>query len=373
MWGGFIWDARLRERGLVVGVTDFPGGSVQPPDSLTLTLGGQLRGWALALREFALVVSPHPSPRWVGRRTVSGPGEITELLLQWGNGDPSAADRLFPLVYEELRRIARGQLRLRPPNPTLGATELVHETYLKLVDQSRVATRDRGHFFALAAKAMRHILVDRARRRTAAKRGGDDARISLADEDGAEEPRALEILEIRRGPASAGASRFPSRPAGRAPLLRWTFGRGNGGRSHHVPAHRQKGLAEGPRLSSSGARNAMRPSPDPDRWRRLSAILDESSRRVGRGALEAPRAAETAKPGSRRGNRVPARSGSGEVTGRSIVRLPITFLSLATSPMTATASNRPVPIIFFAKSVGGGWESFTSPPAPMAFSSRRSR
>jgi RNA polymerase sigma factor (TIGR02999 family) len=127
---------------------------------------------------------------------VANPGDITEILLEWGKGDSSASDRLFPLVYEQLRRIARGQLRHRPPNPTLGATELVHETYLRLVDQTRVTAHDRGHFFAVAAKAMRHILVDRARRRNAAKRGGGGARVSLADGDGAEDSRAVEILEL---------------------------------------------------------------------------------------------------------------------------------------------------------------------------------
>jgi RNA polymerase sigma factor (TIGR02999 family) len=127
---------------------------------------------------------------------VSSPGEITELLLEWRQGDSTAADRLFPLVYEELRRIARTHFRHSQPNPTLGATDLVHETYLKLVDQTRVATDDRGHFFALASKAMRHILVDRARRRQAAKRGGGSRQVSLVDGDGADLPRAHEILEV---------------------------------------------------------------------------------------------------------------------------------------------------------------------------------
>jgi RNA polymerase sigma factor (TIGR02999 family) len=127
---------------------------------------------------------------------VESPGEITELLLEWRSGDPSVAGRLFPLVYDELRRIARGQLRRRGPNATLGATELVHETYLKLVDQTRVASKDRNHFFALAAKAMRHILVDRARRRFAAKRGGGQVVESLSEGDGHDEPRAIEILAL---------------------------------------------------------------------------------------------------------------------------------------------------------------------------------
>lgn len=126
---------------------------------------------------------------------MSSPGEITELLVEWRQGDTSAADRLFPLVYDELRRIARSHFRY-PQASTLGATDLVHETYLKLVDQTRVATNDRGHFFALASKAMRHILVDRARRRHSAKRGGSSPQVSLADGDGAEFPRTDEILEV---------------------------------------------------------------------------------------------------------------------------------------------------------------------------------
>jgi RNA polymerase sigma factor (TIGR02999 family) len=106
-------------------------------------------------------------------------GPITDLLLQVGVGDASAMDRLFPLVYDELRRAARRALRRERPDHTLGTTGLVHEAYLKLVDQSRVGWRDRAHFFAVAALAMRRILVDYARRQRRAKRGGGGAVISL--------------------------------------------------------------------------------------------------------------------------------------------------------------------------------------------------
>jgi RNA polymerase sigma factor (TIGR02999 family) len=106
---------------------------------------------------------------------------ITDLLLQVRQGTPDAMDRLFPLVYGQLRRIAHRQLQGERPGHTLGTTGLVHETYLKLVDQTRVEWRDRGHFFALAARAMRQVLVDYARRYRAQRRGGGLRRVSLAD------------------------------------------------------------------------------------------------------------------------------------------------------------------------------------------------
>ena len=112
--------------------------------------------------------------------------DVTGLLLAWRAGDGTALDRLFPLVYEELRRIAHRQLGRERSGHTLGTTALVHESYLKLVDQTRARWEDRAHFFAIAAGAMRRILVDYARRHRAAKRGGtrvglDDATL-VADE-----------------------------------------------------------------------------------------------------------------------------------------------------------------------------------------------
>jgi RNA polymerase sigma factor (TIGR02999 family) len=106
---------------------------------------------------------------------------ITDLLLQVRQGAPDAMDRLIPLVYGHLRRIAHRQLRGERPGHTLGTTGLVHETYLRLVDQNRVEWRDRGHFFALAARAMRRILVDYARRYRAQRRGGGIRRVSLSE------------------------------------------------------------------------------------------------------------------------------------------------------------------------------------------------
>jgi RNA polymerase sigma factor (TIGR02999 family) len=124
------------------------------------------------------------------------PADITELLLAHRGGDATALDRLVPLVYDDLRRIARGQLRRRRPGDTLNTTGLVHEAYVRLVDQTRASWRDRGHFFAVSAIAMRQIVVDHARRRMRAKRGGDRVTVPLDD---VQEPAAREagrILEI---------------------------------------------------------------------------------------------------------------------------------------------------------------------------------
>jgi RNA polymerase sigma factor (TIGR02999 family) len=108
-----------------------------------------------------------------------GDRQITELLLQLRDDPSDAMDRLFPLVYDRLRRIAHHHLQHEHAGHTLGTTGLVHETYLKLVDQSRVAWRDRAHFFRVSSMAMRRILVDYARRYRALRRGGGLERVPL--------------------------------------------------------------------------------------------------------------------------------------------------------------------------------------------------
>jgi RNA polymerase sigma factor (TIGR02999 family) len=104
---------------------------------------------------------------------------VTDLLALAAAGDRGALDRAFPLVYEELRRLAHRQLRRESEGHTLSTTALVHEAYLKLVDQTRGEWRDRAHFLAIAATAMRRILVDHARRHRAGKRGGTGRPLSL--------------------------------------------------------------------------------------------------------------------------------------------------------------------------------------------------
>ena len=114
------------------------------------------------------------------------PAEITQLLRAWGTGDRSALNQLTPVVYEELRRMARGYVRREGPENSLQATALVHEAYLKLVDARVAEWQDRAHFFAISARLMRRILVDAARAKGAGKRGGAAIRVELNESlDGA--------------------------------------------------------------------------------------------------------------------------------------------------------------------------------------------
>jgi RNA polymerase sigma factor (TIGR02999 family) len=98
--------------------------------------------------------------------------DVTKLLLEWSEGDRQSLDKLLPVVYQELRRLAQHYLRQERPDHTLQATALVHEVYLKLIDTKVVRWENRAHFFAVTAQVMRHILVDLARQRRAQKRGG---------------------------------------------------------------------------------------------------------------------------------------------------------------------------------------------------------
>jgi RNA polymerase sigma factor (TIGR02999 family) len=108
--------------------------------------------------------------------------DVTQLLSRWRDGDPAALDSLVPLVYAELRRMAARHLRRERPQHTLQPTALVHEAFVKLVDQRDVRWQNRAHFYGIAAQAMRRILVDHARGRAAEKRGGDLNRVPLEDD-----------------------------------------------------------------------------------------------------------------------------------------------------------------------------------------------
>jgi RNA polymerase sigma factor (TIGR02999 family) len=105
--------------------------------------------------------------------------EVTELLARWGGGDAAARDALIPLVYDELHRLARHYLARERPDHTLQSTALVHEAYLRMVGPAAMQFEGRAHFFAVAAKLMRHILVDHGRMRDAARRGGKNVTIIL--------------------------------------------------------------------------------------------------------------------------------------------------------------------------------------------------
>ncbi|MDX1577522.1 MAG: sigma-70 family RNA polymerase sigma factor [Gemmatimonadota bacterium] len=127
---------------------------------------------------------------------MSSADDTTELLLALRGGDPGALDRLMPRVYHELHAIAHRELARRRPAATLRTTGLLHEAYVKLVNQSRLEVEDRAHFLALAATAMRHILVDHARSRRTAKRGGGWRRISLDEAVPVSDDRLEELIEL---------------------------------------------------------------------------------------------------------------------------------------------------------------------------------
>ncbi len=122
--------------------------------------------------------------------------EVTELLRLWRSGDEEALDRLTPLVYDELHRLAHRHLNRERPDHTLQTTALVNEAYLRLVEQSDVDWESRAHFFAVSAQVMRHILVDYARRHAAAKRGGEFQKVTLDGEAIVSRERAAELVAL---------------------------------------------------------------------------------------------------------------------------------------------------------------------------------
>ncbi len=120
---------------------------------------------------------------------------VTALLFRWREGDTAALDQLVPMVYDELRRLARAHLRAEQ-NPSLQPTALVHELYLRLAESDRMIVRDRTHFFALSARVMRRVLVDHARRRLADKRGGGVTIIGLEAIMEPARPPGVDVLVI---------------------------------------------------------------------------------------------------------------------------------------------------------------------------------
>lgn len=131
--------------------------------------------------------------------------EATALLLELRSGDAAAADVLFPLLYDELREIAHRQLRRERSSHTLSTTALVHEAYERLVDHTRTGWEDRAHFCAVAARAMRHVLVDYARRRSALKRGGGQRPLPLDEGRVAVDEQAELLLSLDQALDRLGA------------------------------------------------------------------------------------------------------------------------------------------------------------------------
>jgi RNA polymerase sigma-70 factor, ECF subfamily len=158
----------------------------------------------------------------------TGHGEVTELLLAWSGGETSALDKLMPLVYAELHRLARRYMRRERGDHTLQTSELINEAYLRLVDANRINCRDRAHFLAVAAQAMRRILVEHARARGSQRRGAGVQPLALeaaANVHAPESPDLVKLDEaltalaesIRAGRessscASSGASAWKKRP-----------------------------------------------------------------------------------------------------------------------------------------------------------------
>lgn len=136
------------------------------------------------------------SPRRMNESGIRSDQNITQLLVKWGGGDKAALDELVPLVYGELRKLAAGYLRRRSGSDTLQPTALVHEAYVRLADQSSISMEHRAQFFGLAAKIMRDILVDHARKRLAAKRGGDQLRLSLTEAERFGHKPEVELLAL---------------------------------------------------------------------------------------------------------------------------------------------------------------------------------
>ena len=118
---------------------------------------------------------------------------VSELLLHWGNGDRKALEAILPLVYKELKRLARYHLQQQRPNHTLQTTALVHEAYLRLAGEKSLQVKDRGHFLGIAAQLMRWILVDYERRRQAAKRGARATHVTLDDGIAADRSAGREV------------------------------------------------------------------------------------------------------------------------------------------------------------------------------------
>lgn len=124
------------------------------------------------------------------------PHDVTQMLLAWRSGDQDALERLIPIVYDELRRLARGYMRREREGQTLQPTALVNEAFLRLVKQSQIDWQNRSHFFAIAAQIMRRFLIDRARAKQYEKRGGGAQQVELAEGDAVTPGASVDVLAL---------------------------------------------------------------------------------------------------------------------------------------------------------------------------------
>lgn len=126
----------------------------------------------------------------------SSQGDVTGLLVAWKNGSPEALDELIPIVYAELRKLARQQLRGERPDHSLQPTTLTHEAFLRLFGTRQVGWQNRAHFFAVASQLMRRVLVEHARKRQTVKRGGMPTRVTLDEADRSVEPVDVDVVAL---------------------------------------------------------------------------------------------------------------------------------------------------------------------------------
>jgi RNA polymerase sigma factor (TIGR02999 family) len=138
----------------------------------------------ISARKVEMPAKPEPAP------------DVTQILKDWSEGNEDASARLMPLVYEELRRLAREYLRRERSDHTLQATALVHEAYLRMVDEKSVTWQNRAHFYGIAARLMRRILVDHARAHNAAKRGGLEQKFALDEARDLPAPGATDLVAL---------------------------------------------------------------------------------------------------------------------------------------------------------------------------------
>jgi len=122
--------------------------------------------------------------------------QVTELLRQWSEGDQNALDQLMPLIHDELHRLAHNHIRREQPGHILQTSALINEAYLRLVDQPKIRWENRSHFFGIAARLMRHILVDEARKRKSDKRGGSIIRVTLDEAANVVEQQATNVVVL---------------------------------------------------------------------------------------------------------------------------------------------------------------------------------
>jgi RNA polymerase sigma factor (TIGR02999 family) len=200
--------------------------------------------------------------------------DVTALLRAWGRGDAQAGEKLAGLVYAELRRTAARHLRRERREHSLAPTALVHEAYLRLAGQRRAVWKNRAQFYAVAARTMRRILVDHARQRRAAKRGGSWLRISLAETVARGGPPDLDLLALDEASRSFRGDRCREGSHGRAALFRRPDARGNRQGDGRVGCHSDSRVADGTGLALSTAARMT-----PERWRQVETLFQAALRR----------------------------------------------------------------------------------------------